>query len=154
MKTLGIIFVTLSLNYAAANTCPNLGGTYKQNFPTETGAELTIKPSYTGGAIIYDLYMPSAVGTSWTWQVKADGTSYEKQMGSLYKNVYEIARCENKQLRVTLAGEMLDGDKVINFTQEWFIYQNTIGEVVWQTNYHDETTAEPLISIFKYTSSN
>lgn len=146
MKSLLVILASFMGSLALAAECPNLSGSYQQTFPTATGAVLNVH----GAGATLDLSLNNGTQQPWTWQVKTDGQPHEKSMGRFYRDVVEIAKCEDRQVHTTLYGKQLDGDRVVNFTQQWILYKNTSGELVWQINYHDDTDEEPRLSIFKY----
>ncbi len=147
MKTLLTLISTFVVNAAIAGTCPDLSGTYKQVFPTATNTVLKVDHG-TQGMEVLNLSVTNEP-RPWNWQLVLDGVSHAKSLGAIYRDVHEIARCDDRQVHSTLFGQMLDGGHVVNFTQTWILYKNTSGQLVWQTNYRDDVSEEKL-SIFKY----
>lgn len=161
MKSLLVLVISFVMQNALASdvatitACPDLSGTYRQAFPTPLNNILNIGKYQEERTqkTIYSLSIFDNDNTGarpWNWELTADGQSREKNMGALYQNVHEISRCEDRQLHVTLFGELRGNSGSINFTQEWIIYKNTSRELVWQINYRDDNNVEGLLSIYKY----
>ncbi|MDZ4663040.1 MAG: hypothetical protein SGJ18_15620 [Pseudomonadota bacterium] len=152
--TFGFVPLFFSSAFTSDHTCPNVEGKFKQTYPSTTAAELQISTHMLGDDKVYNLVMPSVNGPVWNWKLIASGHPQPKDLGALYKDVYEVAQCKDRQLYVKTYGKLIDGNKIISFSQQWFIYRNTMGRLMWQINYTDETLQEPKISIFGYDELN
>lgn len=151
MKPLSYVLFILAIGLGSLSfACPEIDGKYKQVFPVSTNSELLISSHDQDGGKAFHLAIPNSNGPTWSWQVTVGNGPQPMDFGTFYRNVFQEATCKNNQLYVKTSGELLDGDKVIRFTQEWFIYRGTLGNLRWQINYRDDTTTEPRISLFGY----
>lgn len=155
MKTLLAFVISFVMHGALADVskCPELAGSFQQIFPIATDATLNIRqhPQGRTQATIYSLGIFHTSNTHpWLWEVTADGQARAKNMGTFYKNVREVSKCEDSQLHVSLYGEIEGHTRSVKFTQKWIIYKNTSDELVWQISYRDDNLSEPRLSIYKY----